>query len=210
MSKLKRKKKQIKKIASEELEVTTPIEEANKKGKQKREIEPLPKQYKAIVYTFFGIVLVGVITLILVLALRGNKEDDLPERYEDIKQISSNHYKALISSFNFDMAELEDEEKEVYDSFKNDLKNDIYIFVYNPDYDECPRCEQLEQFIKTIYNKENKDFTLLIMNYADNLNIFDYVDGNIEKAPALLYIKGDKLDQVYTTVNEIKYQLSDN
>lgn len=206
MSKLRRKRQQMKKIAAEKLE-PTPAEQVDQQDKRRKNIEPLPKQYKIIVYTFFAVVLVGVITLVLVLALKDRKPPELPERYEGYTQISTNHYKALVSSISYDPAELEDEDREIYDSFKDDLKNDIYIFVYNPDYDESPRSEELESFIKSIYDKTNKSFTLLIMNFAENKDIFEVINSNIEHAPALLHIDGDLLKQTYTTPSDIKLQL---
>lgn len=210
MSRLKRKKRQIKRIASEKLEPTTQTEELDSTKKGKRQIEPLPKQYKIFAYTFFGVVLVGVIILILVLSLRGGKTPELPERYEDHSKISVNHYKALVGYNGFSPAELNDDDKEIYEEFKDDLKNDIYIFIYNPDYEECPRCEDIESFINSILDKkENKSYTFLLMSLTNNEDIFDILGQETEPTPLLIHIKGDKLEQTYQTLNDIRTELTE-
>ncbi len=203
MSRLKRRKQQAKRIASEKIEPKTEVEQTSGK-RDKNEIQPLPKHYKTIVYTFFGIVLVAVITLVIVLSIRSRREDDPIVRYEDLTHISTDIYKVFTKEL--DVIDLNDDDKEIYDGL--DLRDDIYIFIYNPNYEECQDCEEIEAFIQSIYSEEDKPYTFVLMNFNENEEMEELLNiSALGIRPVLLHIEGEEFKDSYTTIKSIQLEL---
>lgn len=216
MSRLKRKKQQAKRIAAEKIQPTQQNVDGQK-GKKKRQVEPLSKHYKTIAYSFFGLVLVGVIVLIIVLTVKSNKKPDEQKRFENITHISTNHYKVLTSYEGYLVGDLSKEsddddtlsERDIYDQEirdKMDIKY-IYILVYNEDSEDWD--EDFENFITSKYNNEAAGYALFIMNYADNPDIKSIVGDNLSVNPfALIKLENLEYKENFTSKKQIKLELA--
>ena len=52
--------------------------------------------------------------------------------------------------------ELNEDDLEVWNEIKDDLEYNVYVFIYNQDYEVSEESENLESLVKELYNKEGK------------------------------------------------------
>ncbi len=186
MSKLKRKKSQT-----------------VKKSAPKQQ----PKKKSAIaLYISSGLTLVLVVVLVLVFALKPKDDESVADdKFPDIVHLSVNQYKYLINQI--EKSELTDEEQEALD--ESLIKHDIYIFVYNPNFEECQGCDEIALMLEDKFNKDDKDYTIFVINYNEHPEIKEQIEQNyLPDIPVLIHIQGEETKDVYVNVLAIKSELS--
>jgi|LSQX01.1.fsa_nt_gb hypothetical protein len=151
----------------------------------------------------FGVLIVAIIVILIVVLNKKPQEEPEVKRFEDLIHISLKEYKALLGDeeSDDDLAELD----------LDKIPTEFYVFVYNPDYEECPWCEELEEKITEIalkYQEENDKNIILVMNYQENPEIEElYDDLEFPLKPVLIYIIGDKVEEKYVNKNHIEIAL---
>lgn len=120
------------------------------------------------------------------------------KRFEDLTHISLSEYKWLLN---------EDD--------TNPLKNvehEVYVFIYNGDYDVCEMCETLEADVKDAASKaKDKGYSFFVLDYNKYPEIQSYVSGLfLPNRPGLVHISGDSYaddNAINTSENGILYVL---
>src|SRR5690554_5623733 len=117
---------------------------------------------KVITWSIFGVILLGVLGVLLWMEFRPQpKEPELPDRFENVEHITSSILEVLLAQKNpEDLTEEETETLEEID-LADDVR-DIYVFIYNQDYEVSPDSENLESLVNDVYNKEDKGFVILV------------------------------------------------
>ncbi|MDD4090608.1 MAG: hypothetical protein PHY22_02725, partial [Acholeplasmataceae bacterium] len=77
----------------------------------------------------FGVLIVAIIVILIVVLNKKPQEEPEVKRFEDLIHISLKEYKALLGDeeSDDDLAELD----------LDKIPTEFYVFVYNPDYEEC-------------------------------------------------------------------------
>lgn len=182
---------------------------SQRKRKTQKEVQKKPKNKNTKLYlSIIGVLVVAVIGLVLWMEFRPEKPEPEPiKRFPDIEHISTSIYKVLIDSTDTAVENLKDEEKEQYEELEPKLKYNIYVYIYNADYDESTNSELLEQLVIDTYNKEDKDFTLLVINYVDNEDIVDLLEEHyLPEDPVLIQITGQSVAENGISTNYLAIQ----
>lgn len=184
-----------------------------KKSSQEPIKKVVSKKVKIISWSIVGVIFLAVIGIALWQEFKPKpKEPELPERFTNIEHISTSMYKLLLLGEETS-ADLSEEDKEEWKEIFDNLKHDVYVFIYNADYEASPDSEELENAIIEAYNKENKNYTLLVLNYNKNENIINEIADSahaLPNRPVLIHIEGqDVAEKGYaTTVNDIRTVLA--
>lgn len=149
----------------------------------------------------FGIVngavllaLVVMIVVIVVLLNKKDKEEEVPKRFEDLTHITVEEYQAIINEG--------DESKRPEDlEFYN-----VYVFVYNPYYDDCSLCESLDEIIKEKALEEGSfNFYVLNIEDEDNAGYGEILpENNLPNGPLLIHIQGEEVFEFASIKAEIE------
>lgn len=182
-----------------------------RKKDEKEGLKDIPKNVKIITWSILGAIVIGIISVLLWMEYGGKKEPTLPERFENIEHISTDIFEVMLGEKFSD--ELSEDDLELWDEIKDDLERDIYIFIYNQDYEESPDSEKLEDLVKEVYNKEDKGYTIFVLNYLKNINVEELLEGeNIRfpTMPALVHVEGEEIAEngVNSTYNTILVELN--
>lgn len=162
------------------------IEQQEKEQRERRE-KIIRNTYLSVV----GVLIVVVIAVMLWIQFKPEKKPDEPvDMFPTIQHINIEHYKVLLGQQ--EAIDLKDEDKEEFD--KINLEYNVYVYIYNSWYDECENCEELESLVTSVAEKEDKDFTFLVLNYAKNEDIVDFLDKHfLPKEPVLVHIEGQTI-----------------
>ncbi|NLN50897.1 MAG: hypothetical protein GX149_04695 [Acholeplasmataceae bacterium] len=187
---------------------------AKKKKKQplpakKTEIKPKPnKQLKIVFLTTVSVLVVAVLVVVLWWVFKDQEDPEKPlSRFEEITHISVEQYQVILNQI--EISDLDDEEKEQFEALE--LKHDVYVLVYSNDYDVCVGCGEIEEIINEKNAIENKNFTILVLHYEENLEIDNLIGDNyLPNVPVLIHIEGETVaeDGIYTDDLAIKRALS--
>lgn len=162
---------------------------------QKEPMKEVPKKVRMIAWIIMGVIVLGVVGVLLWMELRPKpKEPELPERYENMANISTAIYEVILGDKFSD--ELNEDDLEVWNEIKDDLEYNVYVFIYNQDYEVSEESENLESLVKELYNKEGKNFTILVLNYLKNEGITELLSEynvSLPVSPVLVHIEGDKV-----------------
>ncbi|MDY0210400.1 MAG: hypothetical protein RBQ91_03200 [Acholeplasma sp.] len=129
-----------------------------------------------------------------------NKENETEiKRYEDLTHITLSEYKWLLG---------EDESNPL-----TNIEHDVYIFVYNRDYEACELCESLEDEVKEAAAKASENgYSFFVLDYVKYPDIQTYVSGLfLPNRPGLIHISGDSYadtDAISTSENGILFVLN--
>lgn len=166
-----------------------------RKKNEKETPKEIPKKVKIIIWSVFGVILLGVLGVILWMEFKPDpKEPELPLRFENIENVSTSIFEVLLGKKFSD--ELTEKELEVWEEIEKDLKYNIYIFIYNQDYEVSEDSEKLEDLVNEVYNKENRNFTIVVLNYLINEDITDLLEENnigLPEVPVLVHIEGETI-----------------
>lgn len=183
------------------------------KGQQKEEIKEIPKKVQIITWSVIGAVILGVLAVLIYLEFRPvPKEPELPDRLENVEHISSSIFEVMLEKKFSD--ELNEDDLEIWEKLESDLKYNVYVYIYNQDYEESPDSEALEDLVKSIYEKENNTFTIVVLNYTKNqaiLNLLTEYNVNLPTVPVLVHIEGETIAKekgVVISYNDILARLN--
>lgn len=154
------------------------------------------KQYLFALLTV--VVIAGIVVgIVLLTKNKGNQEEN--KRFEDLTHISLKEFNALIGK-----SESDNDLKDLDSGFLT--QEDIYVFIYNPDFDN----EELESLIKRF--GEDFKFNILVMNYEENKGISEqYSKLLLPDRPALIHIHLEQAitnDQIFINYREIQTALA--
>lgn len=181
------------------------------KRKNKTE-KPVPKKtnnkHKILYLSIIGVLVLTIIGLVLWMQFRPEKPEPEPiKRFPDIEHISTSIYKVLIDPTDTEVENLKDKEKEQYEKLEETLKYDVYVYIYNADYEESSTSELLEQLVIDTHNKEDKNYTLLVLNYVDNEEVVDLLDEHyLPEDPVLVHITGQSVAENGISTNYLAIQ----
>lgn len=149
--------------------------------------------------TLLGVIVLFVGYLLLDKYVLNPNNDTTVERFEDIEHLTLNQYKWLLNA---------DETEPV-----DDVLYDIYVFIYNSDYDTCTMCASLEAEIEEAAElAASKGYSFFVLNYQDYKEIATYVSGIfLPNRPALIHITGEvyaDTGAIQTSETSILYTLS--
>lgn len=173
----------------------------------------VPTKVKVITWSIFGVILLGVLGVLLWMEFRPEpKEPVLPDRFENVEHITSSILEVILTQKNSE--DLTEEELEIWEEIDlSDDVRDIYVFIYNQDYEASPDSENLESLVNEVYNKENRSFAILVLNYLENENVVDLLNNNnvaLPTVPVLVHIEGESIatNGVITTALSIQAKLT--
>lgn len=151
-----------------------------------------------------GVALLSVVVLFLGYLLLdkyvlNSNNNQTVERFKDVDHLTLNQYKWLLN----------DDEKEPVEG----VLYDVYVFVYNKDYDACTLCGTLESDVKAAAAAaEAKGYSFYVLDYQKYQDIATYVTGTfLPNRPALIHISGEAYadtDAISTSENAILSILS--
>lgn len=183
--------------------------------RRKRKEEPVKKapmstKHKAIYISIISVLVVGVLGLLVWLDLRPTPPKPEPtKRFDDMTHITLNQYKALFS----DTARENLKDEELEDFNKIDLAHNVYVFIYNGEYDESETTQRLESLVISIGQKEDKNYTFLVLNYYMYEGIKDQVPNtHLPEDPVLVHIEGQVIAEdgvqtnylsIYSVLNKL-------
>ncbi len=172
----------------------------------KKAVQPKNNANKIMLFTVLGIVLVGLGALTYWLLDTYVFKDKEPnyDRFETVEHITLDQYKWLINDNEEDPVE--------------DVKYDVYVYIYNGNFEECTVCEDLEAAVLAAANASSgSNYSFFVMNYndEDNTGITSYISGLfLPNRPALIHIQGEALaatgaivtspTQILSTLNQIE------
>ena len=112
-----------------------------------------------------------------------------------------------LDEFNYFLGTNEDKKNEV------DRLHDVYIFVYNGDYDVCTSCESLEdQVISAAKKAKDNGYSFFVLNYNKYSEIQTAVTSlQLPDRPGLIHIEGESISSengVLTVQSQIEYKLA--
>lgn len=176
----------------------------NKKN-TKKVVQSNKTTNKIILFTVLGILLVGLGALTYWLLDTYVFKDAQPnyDRFETVDHITLDEYKWLVNDNEEDPLE--------------DVKYDIYVYIYNGNFEECTVCEDLESAVLDAASAASgNNYSFFVMNYndEDNTGISSYITGLfLPNRPALIHIQGEALatedaivtspTQILSTLNQI-------
>lgn len=183
------------------------------RGQQKEETKEIPKKVQIITWSVIGAVILGVLAVLIYLEFRPvPKEPELPDRLENVEHISSSIFEVMLEKKFSD--ELNEDDLEIWEKLESDLKYNVYVYIYNQDYEESPDSEALEDLVKSIYENENNTFTIVVLNYTKNqaiLNLLTEYNVNLPTVPVLVHIEGETIAKekgVVISYNDILARLN--
>jgi len=149
--------------------------------------------------TLLGVIVLFVGYLLLDKYVLNPKNDTTVERFEDLEHLTLNQYKWLLNA---------DETEPV-----DDVLYDVYVFIYNSDYETCTLCESLEADIEEAASlAASKGYSFFVLDYQAYQEIATYVTGTfLPNRPALIHITGEAYADtgaVQTSETSILYTLS--
>ena len=123
------------------------------------------------------------------------------DRFETLEHLTLDEYKYIIGA------------NEDPDDVVSGLAYDVYIFVYNGNYDECVSCEELEDVVTNAANKaKEKGYSFFVLDYNKYKDIQTEVEGlQLPSRPGLIHIEGERLaetESVLTVKTQIEYKLA--
>lgn len=151
----------------------------------KKPVQTSQTSSKIMLYTVLGILLIGIGALTYWIVDTYIFKDQVPnyDRFETVEHITLDQYKWLLN---------DNEEDEV-----EDVKYDIYVYIYNGNFEECTVCEDLEAAVKAAADAAGvQNYSFFVMNYndEDNVGITSYISGLLlPTRPALIHIQGEAL-----------------
>lgn len=166
-----------------------------RKKNEKETPKEIPKKVKIIIWSVFGAILLGVLGVMLWMEFKPDpKEPQLPLRYENIEHVTTSIFEVLLGKKFKD--ELNEDDLEIFEELEKDLKYDVYVFIYNQDYENSEESEKLEDTINDVYNKEDRAFTIVVLNYLLNEDITSLLEEynlNLPNTPVLVHIEGETI-----------------
>ena len=158
-----------------------------------------PKVSKSLWITLSVVLLFGLVVGIYLFMESFNNEPEV-NRYDNITHLELDQFQALLS-----------ENKEPLKDIEDEIKHDVYVFVYNEDYDVCTTCADLESMITEKALKEGRTYTFFVLNYTAYPQIKEELSTNfLPGMPVLVHIEGESIleGNVYTNKLEIQSVLS--
>lgn len=153
----------------------------------------------------FGIinisVVVGLAILVIVLVVlsqRKPKVEEKPKRFENLTHITLSQYEAILRG-------------DIFESPDGLEYSNIYVYMYNPDYDACGLCGFFNDDIIRLATKEDAlyHFYVLDISAEGNEGIIEKIEGNnLPTIPVFLHIYGQELQETHTNEHSIKSALS--
>jgi hypothetical protein len=145
--------------------------------------------------------ILGVLAYLLLDKYVFTEKEPNYNRFETLEHLTLDEYKYLIGTN-------EDQDDAITDVF-----HDIYIFVYNGNYDECTTCEDLEEIVKDAASKaKEKGYSFFVLNYNEYNEIQTEVSGlQLPSRPGLIHIEGEAIattEGVLTVQTQIEYKLA--
>lgn len=156
-----------------------------KKQNNKKAFQPSQTSNKVMLYTVLGILLIGIgaLTYWLVDTYVFKDKEQNYDRFETLEHIVLDEYKWLLNDNEEDALE--------------DVKYDVYVYIYNGNFEECTVCEDLESaVIAAAEAAGSQNYSFFVMNYndTDNASLSSYISGLLlPSRPALIHIQGDAL-----------------
>lgn len=153
----------------------------------------LSTKEKTIYISIISVLFIAVIGVLVWLDLRPTPPKPEPTmRFEELTHITLNQYKVIINQL--EKNDLKDEE---YDDFdKIDLAHNVYVFIYNGEYDESETTQRLEALVTEVGKKEDNSFTFLVLNYYLHQGITDLVKNtSLPVDPVLVHIEGETVKE---------------
>lgn len=156
-----------------------PVKKANQSKKQTKKDQTDYKIIKISSFVLLAIVILFSGYLLVDRYILNNGDDEVVERFEDIEHLTLNEFKYLLN----------DDETNVVEN----LNYDIYVFIYNSDYETCTLCEDLESNIKQAASQaEANGYSFFVLDYQDYQDISSYVSNTyLPDLPALIHIEGE-------------------
>lgn len=165
--------------------------------KPQKTVQQKTATFEKVMWSGLGILLlIGVsIGLYFIIANAIKKPTkETPKRFEDLTHITLEQYQGILNG---------DHEITVGEEVIT-VNHHAYVFIYNPDYDVCTSCNNLEALIKEAATKEGKTYSFFVLNAS----LFDKVNETIEGAqlpnhPALVHIQGNMIGEHGISANEL-------
>lgn len=181
---------------------------SKRKNKTGKSVPKKTNKNKILYLSIIGVLVVAIIGLVLWMEFRPEKPKPDPiKRFPEIEHISTSIYKVLVDPTDTEVENLKDKEKEQYEKLEQKLKYDVYVYIYNSDYEESSTSEQLEQLVIDTYNKEDKNYTLLVLNYVENDDIVELLDEHyLPEDPVLIHITGQSVAENGISTNYLAIQ----
>lgn len=158
-----------------------------------------PKVSKSLWITLSVVLMFGLVVGIYFMVESFNKELEV-NRYENITHLKLEQFQALLS-----------DNKDPLDDIEDEIKHDVYVFVYNEDYDVCTTCAEIESLINEKASKEGRTYTFFVLNYSAYPQIKEELSTNfLPNMPVLIHIEGESIleGKIYTNKLEIQSALS--
>ena len=185
------------------------MSQRRKSQNQEPEKKVLSKNVKIIIWSVLGAVFVTLISVALWIQFKPEpQEPKLPKRFENIEHISTSIYNVLLGKQYSD--ELSEDDLKIWEEIEKNLERDVYVFIYNADYDESPDTKDLESLINEAFNREDKTYTFLVLNYFGNEEIENVISAEshgLPIRPVLVHIEGENESSFGTTFREIQAML---
>lgn len=153
--------------------------------------------FEKVMWSGLGILLligisVGLYFVIANMIKKPAKEEK--KRFEDLTHITLEQYQGILNG---------DHEITVGDEVIQ-VNHHVYIYVYNPDYDVCTSCNNLDALIQEAATKEGKTYSFFVLNAS----LFEKINETIEGAqlpnhPALVHIQGNMIGENGVSANEL-------
>lgn len=176
---------------------------------QEPEKKVLSRNAQIIIWSVVGVVILALIGIALWIQFKPEPKDpEAPKRFTNIEHISTSIYKVLIADL--EAGDLSEKDLEIWEKLEETLERDVYVFIYNADYDESPDTKDLESLINQAHNKEDKNYTLVVLNYFGNEeieNIISTGSHGLPVRPVLVHIEGESQKSFGTTFREIQTML---
>lgn len=181
---------------------------SKRKNKTGKSVPKKTNKNKILYLSIIGVLVAAIIGLVLWIEFRPEKPKPDPiKRFPEIEHISTSIYKVLVDPTDTEVENLKDKEKEQYEKLEQKLKYDVYVYIYNSDYEESSTSEQLEQLVIDTYNKEDKNYTLLVLNYVENDDIVELLDEHyLPEDPVLIHITGQSVAENGISTNYLAIQ----
>jgi hypothetical protein len=154
-----------------------------------------PKVSKSLWITLSVVLVFGLVVGIYFIIESFKKETEVT-RYDNITHLELDQFQALLG-----------EDKTPLDDIEDVIKHDIYVFIYNEDYDVCTTCAELENLINEKALKEGRTYTFFVLNYTDYPTIKEELSTNfLPNMPVLVHIEGESILEGKTYTNKLEIQ----
>lgn len=151
---------------------------------------------KSIIWATLCLILVVGLSVGIYFMFNNLNNEQTVTRYEDLTHIKFDQYQALLS-----------DDKKALEELNVEIKHDVYVFVYNEDYDACTTCAELESSIQEKALKEGRTYTFFVLNYTKYPQIKEQLEDNfLPNMPVLVHIEGETINEGKIYLNKLEIQ----